>query len=124
MIRRLARGGAAVHAAGGDAQVARRHDPVEPGDRAARMEARAGIGKGEIAAEVAQAYFALRLDQEQIAVIQSELVSQQRSLDIAGNIARVGLVPSIDVTHRFSVRNPNGPTVPCAPWFDGPYMWL
>ncbi len=53
-----------------------------------------------LAAEVAQAYFALRLDQEQIAVIQSELASQQRSLDIAGNIARVGLVPSIDVTRQ------------------------
>ncbi|WP_010217579.1 efflux transporter outer membrane subunit [Sphingomonas sp. PAMC 26621] len=53
-----------------------------------------------LAAEVAQAYFALRLDQEQIAVIQGELVSQQRSLDIAGNIARVGLVPSIDVTRQ------------------------
>ena len=33
-------------------------------------------------------------------------------------------MPSIDVTQRFSVRNPNGPTVPCAPWFDGPKMWL
>ncbi|WP_242182195.1 efflux transporter outer membrane subunit [Sphingomonas sp. CARO-RG-8B-R24-01] len=53
-----------------------------------------------LAAEVAQAYFALRLDQEQIAVIQDELVSQQRSLDIAGHIARVGLVPSIDVTRQ------------------------
>ena len=53
-----------------------------------------------LAAEVAQAYFALRLDQEQIAVIESELRSQQRSLDIAGNIARVGLVPSIDVTRQ------------------------
>ena len=24
-------------------------------------------------------------------------------------------IPSMVVTHRFSVRNPNGPTVPCAP---------
>ena len=53
-----------------------------------------------LAAEVAQAYFALRLDQEQIAVIQDEITRQQRSLQIAGNVARVGLVPPIDVTRQ------------------------
>ncbi len=26
-----------------------------------------------------------------------------------------GVMPSMDVTQRFSVRNPKGPTVPCAP---------
>lgn len=53
-----------------------------------------------LAAEVAQAYFALRLDQEQLAVIRDALTRQQRSLQIAGNIARVGLVPPIDVTRQ------------------------
>ncbi len=53
-----------------------------------------------IAAEVADAYFALRLDQAQIAVIESEIERQSRALQIAGNIARVGLVPGIDVTRQ------------------------
>lgn len=53
-----------------------------------------------LAAEVAQAYFALRLDQEQIAIVSDEIVRQQRSLDIASHIARVGLVPPIDVTRQ------------------------
>src|SRR5687768_9262664 len=34
--------------------------------------------------------------------------------------SRNGVMPSIDDTHRFSVRNPNGPTVPFACWYDGP----
>ncbi len=53
-----------------------------------------------LAAEVAQAYFALRLDQAQIATIEQELVRQRRALQIAGNIAKVGLVPQIDVTRQ------------------------
>lgn len=53
-----------------------------------------------IAAEVAQAYWALRLDQAQILVIQDELVRQRRSLQIAGNVSRVGLSPEIDVTRQ------------------------
>lgn len=53
-----------------------------------------------LAAEVAQAYFALRLDQEQAAVIQQEIERQRGSLDIAGQIAKVGLVPQIDVTRQ------------------------
>ncbi|HEX4693403.1 efflux transporter outer membrane subunit [Sphingomonas sp.] len=53
-----------------------------------------------LAAEVADAYFALRLDQEQVAVLNSEIERQARALQIAGNIARVGLVPSIDVTRQ------------------------
>lgn len=53
-----------------------------------------------LAAEVAQAYFALRLDQAQIATIESEIVRQRRALDIAANIAKVGLVPPIDVTRQ------------------------
>jgi NodT family efflux transporter outer membrane factor (OMF) lipoprotein len=53
-----------------------------------------------LAAEVADAYFALRLDQEQIAVIESEIDRQSRALQIASNIAKVGLTPSIDVTRQ------------------------
>lgn len=53
-----------------------------------------------LAAEVAQAYFAMRLDQQQLGVIDQELQRQRRSLQIAGNVARVGLVPQIDVTRQ------------------------
>jgi NodT family efflux transporter outer membrane factor (OMF) lipoprotein len=53
-----------------------------------------------LAAEVAQAYFALRLDQDQIAIVDEELTRQHRMLEIAGNIAKVGLVPQIDVTRQ------------------------
>lgn len=53
-----------------------------------------------LAAEVAQAYFALRLDQQQLGVVDEELQRQRRSLQIAGNVARVGLVPQIDVTRQ------------------------
>lgn len=55
-----------------------------------------------LAAEVAQAYFALRLDQEQIAVIASEVDRQNAALRIAGNIAKVGLAPQIDVPRQRS----------------------
>ncbi|MGK3811005.1 TolC family protein, partial [Enterococcus faecium] len=53
-----------------------------------------------LAAEVAQGYFALRFDQQQIAIIEAELVRQRGALKIAGDIARVGLVPPIDVTRQ------------------------
>ncbi|THD35104.1 MAG: efflux transporter outer membrane subunit [Sphingomonas sp.] len=53
-----------------------------------------------LAAEVADAYFALRLDQDQIAVLNSEIERQGRALQISGNIAKVGLVPAIDVTRQ------------------------
>ena len=53
-----------------------------------------------IAAEIAQAYWALRLDQAQIQVIQDEIARQSRALEIAGNTAKVGLVPPIDVTRQ------------------------
>ena len=53
-----------------------------------------------LAAEVAQAYFALRLDQDQLAVIADELARQRRTLEIAGEQARVGLTPQIDVTRQ------------------------
>ncbi|MDB5680279.1 MAG: Fis family transcriptional regulator [Sphingomonas bacterium] len=53
-----------------------------------------------LAAEVADAYFALRLDLDTIAVLNSEIERQGRALQIAGNIAKVGLVPGIDVTRQ------------------------
>ncbi|TPG54381.1 efflux transporter outer membrane subunit [Sphingomonas glacialis] len=53
-----------------------------------------------LGAEVAQAYFALRLDQAQIAVVEDELGRERRSLQIAGNVAKVGLSPQIDVTRQ------------------------
>lgn len=53
-----------------------------------------------LGAEVAQAYFALRLDQAQIAVVADELGRQRRSLQIAGNVASVGLRAPIDVTRQ------------------------
>ncbi|KQM63800.1 Fis family transcriptional regulator [Sphingomonas sp. Leaf17] len=53
-----------------------------------------------LAAEVAQAYFALRFDQAQVAIVEAELANQRRAQAIAGNIAKVGLVPQIDVTRQ------------------------
>ncbi len=53
-----------------------------------------------LAADVAQAYFALRLDQAQAQVVTDELVRQRRALQIAGNVASVGLVPTINVTRQ------------------------
>lgn len=53
-----------------------------------------------LGAEVAQAYFAMRLDQAQIAVVEDELRHQRRSMQIAGNVAKVGLSPQIDVTRQ------------------------
>ena len=53
-----------------------------------------------LAAEVAQAYFALRLDQAQGAVIAGEIARQRRALEIAGHVAEVGLVPAVDVTRQ------------------------
>ncbi|GGA38841.1 efflux transporter outer membrane subunit [Sphingomonas psychrolutea] len=53
-----------------------------------------------LGAEVAQAYFALRLDQAQSAVVEDELGRQRRALEIAGNVAKVGLSPQIDVTRQ------------------------
>ncbi|WP_308814020.1 efflux transporter outer membrane subunit [Sphingomonas sp. GV3] len=53
-----------------------------------------------IAGEVAQAYFALRFDEQQIAIVEAELARQRGALKIAGDVARVGLVPPIDVTRQ------------------------
>lgn len=53
-----------------------------------------------LAAEVAQAYFALRLDEAQAAVVEQELIRQRRALEIAGHISEVGLVARVDVTRQ------------------------
>lgn len=53
-----------------------------------------------LAAEVAQAYFALRLDQDQIAIAEQELDRQRRAIEIARHLARVGLTPQIDVPRQ------------------------
>ena len=53
-----------------------------------------------VAAEVAQGYFALRLDQAQLGVIAGELARQRRSLQVAEHQAAVGLVPSADLTQQ------------------------
>src|SRR3546814_12860268 len=53
-----------------------------------------------LAAEVADAYFALRLDQEQVRIVEQELAHQRRALEIAGHTASVGLVPDLDVTRQ------------------------
>ncbi len=69
----------------------------------ARTEA-AGFSQADasvsLAAEVAQAYFALRLDQAQARVAAEELAGQRRALGIAENNARVGLVPTVDTTRQ------------------------
>jgi NodT family efflux transporter outer membrane factor (OMF) lipoprotein len=50
-----------------------------------------------LAAEVASAYFQLRLAEVQLATVEEELERQQRGNQISANIARVGLVPETDV---------------------------
>lgn len=49
-----------------------------------------------LAAEIADAYFALRLDQAQRALIEREIAGHQRAIEIAANQARAGVTPSID----------------------------
>ena len=53
-----------------------------------------------LAAEVADAYFALRLDQQQIAIVDDEIANQRRALQIAAHVAKVGLSPHIDVIRQ------------------------
>jgi NodT family efflux transporter outer membrane factor (OMF) lipoprotein len=71
----------------------------------ARAQTDAAVWNGRdaqvmIAAEVAQTYWALRLDQTQIEVISDEIAREGRALEIAGNTAKVGLVPPINVTRQ------------------------
>ena len=53
-----------------------------------------------LAAEVAQAYFALRLDQEQLAIGEQELARERRAQEIAAHVAQVGLSPQVDVSRQ------------------------
>ena len=53
-----------------------------------------------IAAEVAQNYWASRLDQAQLAIVGDELARQCRILGIAEHQAQVGLVPSADLSQQ------------------------
>ncbi|WP_174284841.1 efflux transporter outer membrane subunit [Sphingomonas bacterium] len=53
-----------------------------------------------LAGDIAQAYFALRLDQSQAQVVTDELTRQRRALQIAGDVASVGLTPTINVTRQ------------------------
>ncbi len=53
-----------------------------------------------IAAEVAQGYWALRLDQAQLVILADEVARQRRSLGIAEHQAQVGLVPNADLTQQ------------------------
>ena len=53
-----------------------------------------------LAAEVAQAYFALRLDQEQLAIGEQELARERRVQEIAAHVAQVGLSPQVDVSRQ------------------------
>ncbi|MDB5676467.1 MAG: Fis family transcriptional regulator [Sphingomonas bacterium] len=53
-----------------------------------------------LAAEVAQAYFALRLDQDQLALGEQELTRERRAQEIAAHVAQVGLSPQVDVSRQ------------------------
>ena len=45
-----------------------------------------------LSAEIAQAYFALRFDQQQIDIIEQEIIDQKRAVEIADYNAQVGLI--------------------------------
>lgn len=53
-----------------------------------------------LSAEIADAYFALRLDQQQAQILRDEIARQQRALQISAHIAKVGLVPNVNVTRQ------------------------
>lgn len=75
---------------------------VRRGRQAAAARADAAVWSARdaavmLAAEVAQAYFAHRLDDQQIAVITDEIGVRERTVGIVSHRADVGLVPRIDV---------------------------
>ncbi|MXP27750.1 efflux transporter outer membrane subunit [Porphyrobacter algicida] len=53
-----------------------------------------------LAAEVADAYFAYRLDQAQIAILKNEIANLERADQISAHIAQTGLQPPIDVVRQ------------------------
>ncbi|MGN6496373.1 MAG: TolC family protein, partial [Tsuneonella sp.] len=72
---------------------------------AARAASEAAVWTGRdaavtLSAEVADAYFAYRLDQAQIAVLRQEIAAHQRSEQIVAHRARTGLVPPIEATRE------------------------
>ena len=74
---------------------------VRRGREAAAARAEAAVWNGRdtavtLAAEVAQAYFALRLDDQQIAAIGEEIDARARTVAIVSHRADVGLVPRVD----------------------------
>ena len=50
-----------------------------------------------LSAEIAQAYFALRFDQQQEGVIEQEIARQKRAVEISNHNAEVGLIPRVQV---------------------------
>jgi NodT family efflux transporter outer membrane factor (OMF) lipoprotein len=75
------------------------------GVEAARAREEAAVWNGRdaavtLAAEVADAYFALRADQERARIVGEEIARQTRALEIAAHIAEAGLVPQVDVTRQ------------------------
>lgn len=74
------------------------------GTEAARARTEAAIWNSRdasvmLAAEVGQAYFALRFDAQQIEVIEREMAAQARIAAIADHSADVGLIPRIDAVN-------------------------
>ena len=53
-----------------------------------------------LAAEVADAYFAYRLDQAQIAVLREEIADQQRIVTLVAHRGATGLVPAVDAVRQ------------------------
>ncbi|MBY8827608.1 efflux transporter outer membrane subunit [Hephaestia sp. CMS5P-6] len=75
------------------------------GVEAARARKEAAVWNGRdaavtLAAEVADAYFALRADQERARIVNEEIARQTRALQIAAHIAEAGLAPHVDVTRQ------------------------
>ncbi|MEO1968659.1 MAG: efflux transporter outer membrane subunit [Sphingomonadaceae bacterium] len=73
--------------------------------QAARASAEAAVWNQRdaavtLAAEVADAYFAYRLDQAQIAILHDEIAKLERADQISANIAKSGLQPPIDVVRQ------------------------
>ncbi len=74
---------------------------VRRGRQAAAARADAAVWSARdaavmLAGEVAQAYFAYRLDGQQVAVISDEIAARERMVAIVAHRADVGLVPRID----------------------------
>ncbi len=85
---------------------------VTRGREAASARTAAAIWNGRdaavmLASEVAQAYFALRFDRQQMEVIDAGIAAQRRIVEIAGHNADVGLIPRIDAINARSELTAN-----------------